>query len=332
MEDGPYRHVLEDLGVDVRIVERKFRLDVTAALRMWRVASESAPDIVHAWGWMSTLAMAPYCRIHGIPLLNGTIQFGALPPRGGRMFRLGMKVSDVIVANSGAGLACFGLAEGGRNRVVYNGFDAARMAAVPKDAEQGAGRVGMQAIMAARMYPAKDWHVLLAAARVLEQDDTGWQIVAMGDGPIRDTLMHDAADLIASGAVAFPPGALEALPAIAEADVGVLLTDPDENAAEGCSNSIVEYMACGLPVVCTDSGGNPELVEDGVTGFLVPPKDVGAVVSALRALGDDPELARQMGREGRRRMQQRFAVSTMVAGFTEIYTGLLAGSDGKKRP
>lgn len=323
MEDGPYRPVLEGLGVDVRVVPRRFRYDVSAAVRMWRAAADVRPDVVHCWGWMSTLAMAPYCRLKHVPLVNGTIQFGCLPPGRLHMFRLALSVSDAIVANSRAGLAAFGLADGGRNAVVYNGFDSSRLAAIGSDAGESKARDGMVAIMAARMFPAKDWRLLLKAARVLAGDDAGWRFVAMGDGPSREGLMAEASDLIATGVVEFPPPGLEALPAIARADVGVLFTDPDEHAAEGISNAIMEYMACGLPVVCTDSGGNPELVEQGVTGFLTPPKDADAIVSALRALCSDRERAREMGRAGRSRIREDFSVEGMAARFVSIYESLL---------
>lgn len=331
MEDGPYRPVIEKLGVEVRLTPRRSRYDVTAAARMWRAAADMGPDIVHSWGWMSTLAMVPFCRVRGIPLVNNTIQVGCLPS--GRLggFRLAMSLSDVIVANSRAGLAAFGLSENARNRVVYNGFDRTRLESISADAATPRSHEETVAIMAARMFPAKDWRLLLDAARVLAAEG-GWRVVALGYGPSREVLMREAEDLIRAGVVAFPPSVLEAMPSIAEADVGVLLTDPAANAAEGISNAIMEYMACGLPVVCTDSGGNPELVEDGVTGFLVPPKDVDAVVAALRTLRSDPERARRMGHEGRRRMQERFSVSTMVAGFADIYAALLAHRGRKTRP
>jgi glycosyltransferase involved in cell wall biosynthesis len=324
MEDGPYREVLGGLGVEVRLAPRRFRYDVSAAARMWRAAAEIDPDIVHCWGWMSTLAMAPFCRLRKVPLVNGTIQFGCLPAGRLGMFRLAMSVSDAIVANSRAGLAAFGLAEGERNSVVYNGFDASRLSGIVTDADERPEHDGMVAIMAARMFPAKDWHLLLKATRILVDDHAGWRFVAMGDGPSRDALVTDVADLIGAGVVEFPPGGLEALPTIARADVGVLFTNPDDHAAEGISNAIMEYMACGLPVVCTDSGGNPELVEDGVTGFLTPPKDADAVVSALRTLRSDRERAREMGRVGRSRIQERFSVQGMTAHFIAIYESLLA--------
>ena len=318
MEDGPYRPVLESLGVEVRIAPRVHRFDVTPAVRMWRIASGIGPDIVHSWGWMSSIAIIPFCRTHRIPLLNGIIRGGRGPSRRVLMERLSLSLSDVVVANSHAGLAAYGIAESGRARVIHNGFDFGRLKPVAADVRDFGRSDGTVAIMAARMYPAKDWRSFLRVARVLATEGRGWRFVAVGAGPERDALLAEAADLVGSGVVVFPEAGVEAIPMIATADLGVLLTDP-QRAAEGCSNSIMEYMACGLPVVCTDSGGNPELVEDGVTGFLVPSGGTEALVSALRTLRDDPARAREMGRAGRRRVQERFGVDAMVEAFVATY-------------
>ena len=97
--------------------------------------------------------------------------------------------------------------------------------------------------------------------------------------------------------IEFPDMGLEVMPAVASADVGVLLTPPGRH-AEGCSNSIMEYMALGLPVVCTDNGGNREIVDDHVTGLVIPPSDVDALVDALRVLSVDPRLRAQFGAAG----------------------------------
>lgn len=332
MQDGPYRQVLEGLGLDLRLEPRRFRFDITPAVRMWRVAADVRPDVVHSWGWMSTMAMVPYCRARGIPLLNGTIRRGDLPPRRAAMYRLGQSLSDAVVANSRAGLAAFGIAESGHGHVVYNGFDPDRLAAVALHTDSAGTtlpREGMVAVMAARMVEAKDWRLLLEAAQILSGDSRRVGFVAMGDGPDRADLMSIAGDMMSAGTVGFPESGLEALPVIAAADVGVLLSDPRVH-AEGCSNSILEYMACGLPVVCTDSGGNPELVEHGVTGLLVAPRNAEALVSALRSLRDDPERAKQMGLEGQRRLRERFTVEAMVAGYVGVYQALLARR-GKER-
>ena len=88
---------------------------------------------------------------------------------------------------------------------------------------------------------------------------------------------------------------------------------------EGCSNAIMEYMSCALPVVCSAGGGNPELVLEGETGYVVPPGDPAALADALALLADRPEIARRMGDAGRRRILEDFSVSRLVRSIERVY-------------
>ena len=75
---------------------------------------------------------------------------------------------------------------------------------------------------------------------------------------------------------------------------------------EGMPNGVLEAMACALPVVATDADGTPDLVQDGVTGYLCPMGDLDAFVARCRTLITQPRLRQRMGRAGRRRVQQHF--------------------------
>jgi glycosyltransferase involved in cell wall biosynthesis len=88
---------------------------------------------------------------------------------------------------------------------------------------------------------------------------------------------------------------------------------------EGLPLVVLEALAHGRPVVATPVGGTPELVTDGVTGLLVPPRDPHALAAALRRLLDDPELARRLGEAGRERVAQDFSASKMGQRVLEIY-------------
>ncbi|HJV24482.1 MAG TPA: TIGR03087 family PEP-CTERM/XrtA system glycosyltransferase [Aromatoleum sp.] len=96
--------------------------------------------------------------------------------------------------------------------------------------------------------------------------------------------------------------------------------------AEGISNTVLEAMASGLPVVATQVGGNPELVVEGETGALVPPADSAALAEALERYVLDPVLARQQGAAGRQRVEQEFSIDGMVAAYAGLYESLLAGA------
>ena len=93
---------------------------------------------------------------------------------------------------------------------------------------------------------------------------------------------------------------------------------------EGIPVALMEAMAMERPVVATDISGVSELVEDGVTGLLVPPGDPGRLAAALRAIHDDPELAARLGRAGRRRVAEDFDLARSAAELARRFAGLPA--------
>ena len=106
-------------------------------------------------------------------------------------------------------------------------------------------------------------------------------------------------------------------------DVGDLLDTLDVVAlpswTEGLPMSVLEAMAHGRAVVATPVGGTPEVVVDGETGFLVPPRDPTALAAALRRLADDAELRKRFGAAGRRRVAERFTAAAMSERILAIY-------------
>src|SRR5262249_29647962 len=110
------------------------------------------------------------------------------------------------------------------------------------------------------------------------------------------------------------------VPAIlSEATVSVLPC----HTGEGLSNSILESMAAGLPVVATTVGGNPELVDDGRTGFVVPPCDAGALANSISALLSDTAMARRYGAAGKERVLTEFSLKQMVRATEHFYLKLM---------
>jgi glycosyltransferase involved in cell wall biosynthesis len=99
-------------------------------------------------------------------------------------------------------------------------------------------------------------------------------------------------------------------------------------ADEGLSNSIMEYMALGLPVVCGDGGGNPELVQDGTTGFIIPQGDAGHLAERLERLRADPDRRSAMGAAGRARIRHGFSTPRMVRAMLRVYAEALSKTRG----
>ena len=99
--------------------------------------------------------------------------------------------------------------------------------------------------------------------------------------------------------------------------------------SEGFSITILESMRCGLPVVATRVGGNPEVVVDGVTGYLVPPRDPAAFEERIVRLLRDPDLRRRMGAEGKERVEHHFRLKDVADRYLQVYEELIAAGEEK---
>lgn len=324
---GPFEAHLYSDGIAVDVHERRSRLDPLPAVALLRSIVTLRPDVVHSWGWMSTLVAGPLCHLMNVPLIDGTIRTGALQPDYLWLKRIGMACATMVVANSHAGVEAWGV-DRARARVVHNGFDWSRLAqeetAANLEVTPAAHPVAaFTVVMSGRMRPAKDFKAVIAAARLLRREKRPPRFLLVGDGPQKDELIAEAGSLIADGIVAFTAASMEVLDFVRKAQVGVLMTNPTW-ALEGCSNSIMEYMACGLPVVCGEGGGNREVVIDGETGFVIPPADPQTLAGRIAYLRDHEVERRAMGAAGRRRIEESFSLQRMVEGFLRIYEEALS--------
>jgi sugar transferase (PEP-CTERM/EpsH1 system associated) len=178
-----------------------------------------------------------------------------------------------------------------------------------------------------RLQPVKNQTLLARAfVRALERVPAlreRLRLVVVGDGPLRGEI----ADILARGGasdLAWLPGARDDVARILGAlDVFVL-----PSLAEGISNTILEAMATGLPVIASNVGGNRELVEDGVTGALVAAGDADALAGRLLDYAGDPQKSRRAGRAGRARAERLYSLDAMVAQYTTLYDGLMRRRGG----
>ncbi|HET8831082.1 MAG TPA: glycosyltransferase [Casimicrobiaceae bacterium] len=148
-------------------------------------------------------------------------------------------------------------------------------------------------------------------------------LAIIGDGPLLGELRNQAATLGIADQVWLPGSRSDVAEILRSLDVFVL---PSLN--EGISNTILEAMATGLPVIATDVGGNPELVEEGITGHLLPARDSDALGHALVRFAGAAGESLTMGRAGRQRAERFFSLDGMVADYTALYERLLQGHMG----
>jgi glycosyltransferase involved in cell wall biosynthesis len=139
-----------------------------------------------------------------------------------------------------------------------------------------------------------------------------------GTGPQREELEREAERLGLTGHLRFLGWQQDLGPIFRSWDIFAM-----PSLEEGFGMAALEAMAEGLPVVATSVGGLPEVVEDGQTGYLVPPSDVTALSERLRLLILDPKGRRAMGAAGRERARNLFSADRMVAEIAAVYDSLV---------
>lgn len=157
--------------------------------------------------------------------------------------------------------------------------------------------------------PYKGLPYLIEACRILRDEGVAFECNLVGHGPMHDELVQMIADRNLGDRVHLigPRPEEEVAKMMAEASLFVLPSIVDKDGMmEGIPVALMEGMATGRAVVSTTTAGIPELVDDGVSGFLVPPQDPPALARAIRTLIEDPERARKMGERGREKVRTEF--------------------------
>jgi glycosyltransferase involved in cell wall biosynthesis len=172
-------------------------------------------------------------------------------------------------------------------------------------------------LAAGRLSPEKGFAVLVEAAAVVCRADPAAGFVVFGEGALRPELERQAARLGLAGRFVLPGFRTDLDSLVPAADIVAL-----PSFTEGLPNVALEAGAAGIPVVATAVGGTPEVVADGVTGFLVPPGDPAALAAKLGELLRDPRLRRTMGEAGRRRMRERFTFAAQAAAYLKLFATL----------
>jgi sugar transferase (PEP-CTERM/EpsH1 system associated) len=213
---------------------------------------------------------------------------------------------------------------------IYNGVDTRRFCpdadsrAAPGRARAGAWVVGTVGRLVAVKDQAALVRALAAAWRRSSEARRRMRLAIVGDGPLRHTLAELARAEGVDGAVDLLGGRDDVADVLRAFDAFAL-----PSLAEGISNTLLEAMSSGLPVVATSVGGNVELVDDQVSGSLVPPAEPAALVDALLRYFCEPETAVRHARAARRVVEDRFSLDRMVADYAALYERTASSTLGR---
>lgn len=219
----------------------------------------------------------------------------------------------------------------GRERKVarlYNGVDLARFA--PRQDERVAAPHSLVAV--GRLVAKKGFHVLLDACAELARRGTAFDCAIVGDGEEREALEAQRERLGLGGRVRFL-GALpqeQVIPLYRDATLAVLpcVTDAEGN-RDALPTTLLEALACGLPVVSSPVGGVAEIVDHAENGLLVPENDAGALANAISELFDAAPMRQSFGAAGRRKAERVFDLSQNVAELGARFQGRLRPSPAR---
>jgi sugar transferase (PEP-CTERM/EpsH1 system associated) len=318
---------LVDARVPLFELARRGGNDPRLVWALYRVLRRERPDIVHTHAWGTLLEGLIAARLARIPVLvhgeHGTLD---LRSRNVRVQRWAWLHADRILSVSSR-LAERMSREVGvpldQIRVIRNGVNLSRFHSVPNTSTRATFGLpaGNDVVVGAvgRLVDVKNHASLLEAIALLRERGRRVALVIAGDGPLRPTLEGQIARLGLVGCVR-----LLGHRADVEAVLGALDIFVQSSSSEGMSNTILEAMAAGLPVVATRVGGADEMVADGATGVLVASRNSLALADALEPLVSDPPLRCAMGRAARNRAEREFALEQMIERYQSFYCEVAA--------
>jgi glycosyltransferase involved in cell wall biosynthesis len=317
-----YKEVF-DLNIKIHYIIRNTKKDVSVFQKFYKLCKYFKPDIVHCWDSMTAVYLLPAVKLLKIKMVNGMIVDA--PARQNTRNKIWLRgkftfpFSSIIIGNSKAGLDAY-KAPKKKSICIYNGFNFRRIKHIEDSAlMRGQLKIDTKFIigMVASFSVYKDYATYFSAAKLLLKKRNDITFLAIGN----DTDSDSSAALIDERhrkhfRLLGKKTGIESF--INIMDICVLSTF-----TEGISNSILEYMALGKPVIATDGGGTSEIVEDKKTGYLVKQSDPADLAEKIEMLINNSELRNQMGVAGKKRVEDNFSIDKMVNGFIKTYEKVL---------
>jgi len=329
---GPLAETLRSSGVEVVLGDKRPGFDWRAARRLREAALAERADVVHSHNpvanYYSCAALPLWWR--DPPIVNTRHNMGAAraSDQRERIFRWSLMrtARGVMVSKTVADrFVGEGIIPAAKVRVQRNAIPACRYpVCTPETRAAARRRLGIdedEFVVGAvgRLAQVKNHALLIDAVAALAQVQKSVRLVIVGEGELRQSLVERARSRGVSAAL-FLTGE--------RPDVDAILPGFDVYAmpslSEGHSIALLEASMVGLPIVATAVGGNPEIVEDGVTGLLVPSGNVAAMAGALRRLAGDRELRRSMGVRAREWSLKNVSVEAMAGGYQRIYADVMS--------
>jgi glycosyltransferase involved in cell wall biosynthesis len=319
-----YYTAVYDLGITIKVFKRRFlKYDPRLFISFLNYCRDFSPDIIHTWGKMTTFYAIPAKIFCKVPMVSNLIadtnkRFKPLSIDS-FFFKAGIYYSSVILSNSKAGLLAYNI-KTPKASVIYNGVNLKRFEPqfdIQKEKEALGIKTPYAIVMVAIFSALKDYDLFVDVAKKMREMRDDVTFIAVGNGFDYHRIQQRIKD---EGVKNFLlPGYKNNVESIiAACDIGLLCTF-----SEGISNSIIEYMGLGKPVITTDLiGGSSEIVVDGETGFIID-RNADEIIISLNLLLDNKELRDSMGAKGKQVIENKFSIDRMGKEFENIYNELV---------
>lgn len=324
-EEAIHYAYVKDLQIPIHVIKRKYiKYDPFLFFRFYKIAKAFEPDVIHTWGVMTTWYAIPTKIKLRKPLVANLIadakkdynyfSFNNL------FFNTTVKCADIILGNSMAGFSAYNLNSNPKIKLIYNGVRLDRFANETNSLKIKQD-IGIESpyivIMVASTSIRKDYDLFLDVAKETAIFRQNIDFVGVGEGSDYDRLQTRIDnESIKNVKLLGKRNDVEKL--VATADIGVLFTHSNTH-AEGISNSIIEYMALGKPVITTDLwGGSKEIIDDQKSGFIIQ-SNVNEITHKILYLIDNANLRKEMGERGRGIIYQKFTIDRMGKEYVELY-------------
>ncbi len=297
--------------------------------QLYKTIKMIRPEIVHSWmGGTTDLIVLPFLRLrYGFKYIAGFIA-NSNKVATWSVYNFAAQFSfcfaDAIVSNSYAGL----IAKKANNKknafVIYNGFDFSRFTEnmdVEKKRNSLSLKTSFIVCMVARVSSAKDYDSFIELAKKSQSANLNVTFLAIGRGEKLEAYKNAVKEEKLSN-IRFVGQRDDVEQILQISDVSVLFTN-DNVHSEGVSNSIMEAMAAGLPVIATRGGGTNEIITSGKNGFIIEPGDVESAFKILNKLLLDTNYRKCIGNMARQEIKERFLLSDMTNDYLRLYQSLL---------
>jgi glycosyltransferase involved in cell wall biosynthesis len=323
--EGPLRARLEEVGIHPWSCGEGSLKSPVFLRGIWRLARymrRHRIGLVHSFDFYSNLYGVLAGRLARTRIVMASQRdLGDLrAPVQQRINRMMLRLAGRVLVNSEAAAARVREGDGVRPErvfVVRNGIDMSRFR--PRELNGDAPRVRVFGTVA-NLRPEKGLSDFVRATALVRSQHPDVRVVIWGEGPLRPQLEDLVRNLSLHHVVELPGHAEDAEKAMSAMSAFVL-----PSLSESCSNSLMEAMTKGLPVIASNTGGNPELVVEGSSGLLVRPGDPADLARAMAYMMENPATAASLAAQAAQRARVEFSLPGMLAEVQAVYILALSG-------